>query len=500
MDEPAVGHRWEPIEDLPADWGGLASRELAALSAVWEEQRESLVDEQGLRRFNERLQRQWAIETGVIERVYTLDRGITEVLIDRGIDASLIPHGATDKEPELVVQIIRDQQEAVEWLFDIVGRRREISTSFVKELHALMTRHQYTAAGKDQFGNPVDMPLLHGDWRLRPNNPSRPDGTVHEYCPPEQVAPEMERLVALHLAHEAAGVAPEVEAAWLHHRFTQIHPFQDGNGRVARALASLVCIRAGWFPLVVTRDHRDTYIAALEEADAGSLGALTATFAALERKALVDALAIAREVLGERQRVDQVIASIGEIFATRAEDRRSEWERAKQLADRLHGRAYGRFSDVAEELKGQVAAVYREFRAFADDDHADPERAHWFRFQTFEAARALEYFANPRDYGSWVRLGLRDGSRDDSSQADIVLALTAIGQEYRGLVGAAVTFSHREQAGETERALAKVETASDELFQLNYKDDETEVAERFDRWLDRGLVCALEMWRQGLPG
>jgi len=22
---------------------------------------------------------------------------------------------------------------------------------------------------------------------------------------------------------------PEIEAAWLHHRFTQIHPFQDGN-------------------------------------------------------------------------------------------------------------------------------------------------------------------------------------------------------------------------------------------------------------------------------
>ena len=34
--------------------------------------------------------------------------------------------------------------------------------------------------------------------------------------------------------------AREIEATWLHHRFTQIHPFQDGNGRVARALASLV--------------------------------------------------------------------------------------------------------------------------------------------------------------------------------------------------------------------------------------------------------------------
>ena len=29
--------------------------------------------------------------------------------------------------------------------------------------------------------------------------------------------------------YEAIGVAPEVLAAWLHHRFTQIHPFQDGT-------------------------------------------------------------------------------------------------------------------------------------------------------------------------------------------------------------------------------------------------------------------------------
>ena len=45
----------------------------------------------------------------------------------------------------------------------------------------------------------------------------------------------------LHRNHH--DVAPEVEAAWLHHRFTQIHPFQDGNGRIARALATLIFVK-----------------------------------------------------------------------------------------------------------------------------------------------------------------------------------------------------------------------------------------------------------------
>ncbi|MDR3602618.1 MAG: Fic family protein [Desulfosporosinus sp.] len=33
-----------------------------------------------------------------------------------------------------------------------------------------------------------------------------------------------------------------VKAAFLHHVFVQIHPFQDGNGRIARLLTSFVLI------------------------------------------------------------------------------------------------------------------------------------------------------------------------------------------------------------------------------------------------------------------
>ena len=44
--------------------------------------------------FTERLKREWTIETGLIERLYTLDRGITELMIQHGVNAALIPHSA----------------------------------------------------------------------------------------------------------------------------------------------------------------------------------------------------------------------------------------------------------------------------------------------------------------------------------------------------------------------------------------------------------------------
>ena len=240
---------WEPITGLGDDWRELASPELPPLVNVWSEQRESLQDTESLNEFNERLAREWAIETGILEGLYTLDRGITRLLIEQGIDESLISHDATDGLPGKVAAHIHDQKEAVDWLFEFVKSERPFSESFIKELHALITRSQETATGIDTLGRRVEVPLRRGEYKARPNDPTRADGSVHRYCPPEQVTVEMERLIEHHDSYVAEGMAPEVISAWTHHRFTQIHPFQDGNGRVARALASLVFLREGWFPL-----------------------------------------------------------------------------------------------------------------------------------------------------------------------------------------------------------------------------------------------------------
>jgi len=213
LNQPIL-HKWHPVEDLPAGYEAMASTELRSLSEVWLEQRESLQDSAALRRFNERLQREWAIETGILERIYSLDRGITALLIERGIDSSLIPDEATNKDPNLVAGIIQDQESAIDWVFEVVRGERPLSTGFVKELHSLMTRRQATTSGKDQFGKDVEIPLLHGEWQQLPNNPTRVNGSIHEYCPPEQVASEMDRLIAMHHEHESKMVrsySPRVE-------------------------------------------------------------------------------------------------------------------------------------------------------------------------------------------------------------------------------------------------------------------------------------------------
>lgn len=299
--EVPVGHPWRPIGDLPDDWRDLVDADLHRLAAKWNETRAGIASDEAIAAYTERLKREWAIETGLIERVYSLTRGITEVLIERGLREELIPTSATDRDPALVVDMLHDHATALDGLFDFVKDGRRLSTSYVKELHAVLLANQETATARDIFGRRAEMPLVRGDYKRRPNNPVGRDGRIHEYCPPEQVAPEMDRLVDMHLEHARRRVPPEVEAAWLHHRFVAIHPFQDGNGRVARALATLVMIRAGWFPLVVTDAGRGDYIDALEDADGGDLGPLVRLFSEIQRRALEGAMSAARDVIAARE-------------------------------------------------------------------------------------------------------------------------------------------------------------------------------------------------------
>ena len=77
-------------------------------------------------------------------------------------------------------------------------------------------------------------------------------------------------------------------AAYTLWRLNWIHPFTDGNGRTARAVAYLVlCIRLGYrlpgtrtIPELIAMD-KDPYYAALEAADAGDLKVLEKLLAAL---------------------------------------------------------------------------------------------------------------------------------------------------------------------------------------------------------------------------
>lgn len=287
-------HHWQPIEDLPEGWEALRDEPLHRLGERWARRlarlRELGKEAEFHEAFRVPLARRWAVETGLVEGLYYVDRGTTEALIAEGIRAEVAARGITGADPEDAVPIMLDAEEVLEGLFGFVKQDRPLSTSYVRELHQALMRNQPTTKAADGMGRRVEIAVSAGEWKRLPNNPSREGEVVHLYCPPEHVAAEMDRLIEMHLAHVEAGVPAEVEAAWLHHRFAQIHPFVDGNGRVARSLATLVLLRAGWMPFHVDRDERSAYIEALEEADAGHIVPLVGMVATCQHHWLERAL------------------------------------------------------------------------------------------------------------------------------------------------------------------------------------------------------------------
>ena len=78
---------------------------------VWRERRLGLAASGALQHTLSRLQREWAVETGLIDRVYSWERGVTDALMDYGMDASTIElrGGAQRGGGHQISQMIQDQ-------------------------------------------------------------------------------------------------------------------------------------------------------------------------------------------------------------------------------------------------------------------------------------------------------------------------------------------------------------------------------------------------------
>ncbi|HZN18000.1 MAG TPA: Fic family protein [Micromonosporaceae bacterium] len=274
---------WSEVDPLP-EVNGTVEPVLAtvdALRTAWDNALRRVLTEE-FAEARRRSLRRHAIETGIIERLYDLDWGVTEALVAEGITAEVAAREGGVSEGAFA--LIRDQLNALEYLTLAVREGQHLSVFFVRELHQLITRHQPTYEARDALGGLVQVPLPRGEWKTQPNHVRRSDGSLLQYTPPEHVQSQMELLVKRYA--ETAGAHPVIRAAWLHHRFIRIHPFADGNGRVARALTLLALLQAHYAPLVVDRRNRADYIGALDAANDGDLRPLIRLFAQLEIVAL----------------------------------------------------------------------------------------------------------------------------------------------------------------------------------------------------------------------
>ncbi|MBY0522858.1 MAG: Fic family protein [Gemmataceae bacterium] len=488
-----VSHSWSHITDLPQDLTPLINPQVGVLVQAWQEQAGELRQKDAYKRFLVRLRRKWAIETGILERLYDLSEGATKTLIEKGLDAALISHQDTDGTPEEVVAKIKDHNHVIEGLYQFVSAERPLSKSYIRELHQALTLHQKWYDARDTLGNEVKRELPHGEWKKLANNVEGSDGFKFEFCPPEHVDSEMERLLEMHEQHERSRVSPEVEAAWLHHRFSLIHPFTDGNGRVARCLATLVLLKANWLPLVVTRHERTTYILALRAADQGDLGPLVTLFGTLQRKAVREALSLSEEVAQDVAAIGSILKSVKSQFDRRRHERTELMNRVRTVGDALQTLADQRLREVAQEVNQTIGDEGPNYKAFSFDSPRGGPRAQFHYHQIIQCANKLDYYANLSAFQAWAAIAIVTNTR-----TEILFSFHGIGREWTGVLTCSAMAYTKETTDTGDTVIGDVVPLSDEPFEFTYVDDPIEVRHRFQQWMDERVVAGLNHWQKTL--
>lgn len=143
-----------------------------------------------------------------------------------------------------------------------------LTQAFIRTLHRTLLREDYTVYRNLPGGMQTSYTVHAGQYKTRPNSVITRYGDRFEYASPEETPALMTDLVDWYNKAEEEGKLSPVELAVLfHYRYIRIHPFEDGNGRIARLLVNYILTKHD-YPMIVVRSRlKNEYLEALHAAD-----------------------------------------------------------------------------------------------------------------------------------------------------------------------------------------------------------------------------------------
>lgn len=143
-----------------------------------------------------------------------------------------------------------------------------LTQNFIRTLHKTLLREDYIVYRGLPDGGQTSYVIHAGQYKTRANSVITRYGDRFEYASPEETPSLMSDLVDWYNeAEQDAKLSPVELAALFHYRYIRIHPFEDGNGRIARLMVNYILSRHG-YPMVVVRSRKkNEYLEALHQTD-----------------------------------------------------------------------------------------------------------------------------------------------------------------------------------------------------------------------------------------
>ena len=151
---------------------------------------------------------------------------------------------------------------------EAVVKDSPLTQNFIRQLHKVLLREDYTVYHNLPGGCSSSYTIHAGQYKTRPNSVITRYGDRFEYASPEETPSLMADLIDWYNEAEASKKYSPVElAALFHYRYIRIHPFEDGNGRIARLMVNYILARHSWPMIVVRSRNKQEYLEALHQAD-----------------------------------------------------------------------------------------------------------------------------------------------------------------------------------------------------------------------------------------
>jgi len=150
-------------------------------------------------------------------------------------------------------------------------KERPLSESDIRGLNKIILKELFWKAAITPDGGDSRKQIIPGEYKSMPNNVRTATQDIFEFASPIETPVKMQALVGWLTDNLHGPLHPVALAAKLHYDFVRIHPFDDGNGRVARMLANYVLLYHGYPPLIIPTGEKAQYLNALRLADAGDL-------------------------------------------------------------------------------------------------------------------------------------------------------------------------------------------------------------------------------------
>jgi Fic family protein len=339
-DVAAVDALYRPFPDF-SSWArlGHSQRDLwARFSAAVNGQKGRATDDQLARAVTVAV-RAAAIDTGAIEGLYQVDRGFT---LSVAFQTLAWEHALGERGDE-VRELFEAQLAGYELAIDAVTGKTPLSEPWLRSLHEQICAPQATYRVLTETAW-QEQPLRRGRYKESPNHVRLANGSYHVYAPVADVVPEMRRLFEQLRTSAFEEAHPVEQATYAHYALTAVHPFADGNGRVARALGSVYLYKSLSIPLVIYANQRVAYFDVLAKADDGDPGPWLAFIA----NRGLDTMQLVEETLrtAAGRRPDEVAESLVALHSPAEERLQNLGRRLLVEVDDRWNRATGRVPRV----------------------------------------------------------------------------------------------------------------------------------------------------------